>query len=357
MINITKNWLASPWIEFFFILMPPFFCLSIIGMFPLIFSQQSDVSAFWWMALVVLIDVSHVYSTLYRTYFHQIYRLQLKSYLFWIPFFSLACGIVLYAIGPMVFWRVMAYLAAYHFIRQQYGMMRIYTRQDKASKLENRIDLVCIYSCTIYPLLQWHLSGNKNFNWFMENDFILSHSPIVDSLFFILYVVVLSVYFIKEIKNSIFRQSLNLPKNLIVIGTGLSWYLGIVFWNGDLIFTFLNVICHGVPYMALIWIFGSKEKVKFNYTGLMKQVFSGWGWILFLLSLFVFAIIEEGFWDALVWNEHPQFFQAFYQFKIPNMDDLMVVVVPLLSLPQITHYLLDAFIWRIRSNTEIGIKG
>jgi hypothetical protein len=43
----------------------------------------------------------------------------------------------------------------------------------------------------------------------------------------------------------------NIPKNLIIIGTLSSWFFGIVYFNNDLVFTLLNVVSHGIPYMAL----------------------------------------------------------------------------------------------------------
>ena len=46
----------------------------------------------------------------------------------------------------------MAYTAAYHFVRQQYGFMRIYSRKEAANKYYRVIDAITIYAATIYPL-------------------------------------------------------------------------------------------------------------------------------------------------------------------------------------------------------------
>ena len=52
-----------------FILLPPFLCLLIIALWPGLFQQDQDMPQWTWVVLVLLIDVAHVYSTLYRTYF------------------------------------------------------------------------------------------------------------------------------------------------------------------------------------------------------------------------------------------------------------------------------------------------
>jgi len=41
-----------------------------------------------------------------------------------VPVLGLTIGIALYSEGELVFWRVLAYLAVFHFIRQQYGWLR-----------------------------------------------------------------------------------------------------------------------------------------------------------------------------------------------------------------------------------------
>ncbi len=36
--------------------------------------------------------------------------------------------------------------------------------------------------------------------------------------------------------------------------------------------------------------------------------------------------------------------------KVHLDPDIMKIIVPLLALPQVTHYIIDGFIWRIRKN-------
>jgi len=305
---------------------------------------MSEIS---WIVLVLMIDVAHVYSTLYRTYFDPEATRQQKTILYSIPFIGFIAGVLLYSIDSLLFWRILAYTAVFHFVRQQYGFMRVYSRKERSPEWARRIDTLTIYTATLYPILYWHLSGQKNFNWFLENDFFYLNTPFLLSVFEVLYWLVISVYLMKEIILFVQTRDFNIPKFLVITGTLLSWYFGIVYFNGDLAFTLLNVVTHGVPYMALIWLFGQKNYQKAGRgTAFLRLIFSRKGLILFVGILILLAFVEEGLWDWSVWKEHRSIFGGGLGFSIP--EKLLAFIVPLLALPQITHYILDGFIWKIK---------
>src|SRR5262249_50232049 len=64
--------------------------------------------------------------------------------------------------------------------------------------------------------------------------------------------------------------------------------------------------------------------------------------------LALLAYLEEGLWDGFIWREHLSVFPIFN--KLPALTDhtTLTWLVPILALPQSTHYLLDGFIWRLR---------
>jgi hypothetical protein len=64
------------------------------------------------------------------------------------------------------------------------------------------------------------------------------------------------------------------------------------------------------------------------------------------------AYVEEGLWDSFLWKEHPKVFSIFYTSSFNANNPLLNMIIPLLALPQITHYILDGFIWK-RKHTEI----
>lgn len=347
-----QPWIGKPFTDIVFILLPPFVCLLIIALFPDLFQNTKGISDTSWIILILLIDVAHVYSTLYRTYFDPVAFRKQKTILLIIPLAGFILGVLLYSVNPLLFWRLLAYVAVFHFIRQQYGFMRIYSRKEQKSKLSSTLDTLTIYYATLYPLLYWHLKGPMNFNWFTDNDFIYLQSDLLLKLFTGFYIILLSGWLLKEIISWIKTRLINIPKFLVITGTILSWYGGIVYFNGDLAFTLLNVVSHGIPYMALIWIYGKKNYVN-TPNRFLRIVFSKYGLIVFLGLLFLFAFIEEGLWDITVWKEHGQLF-GITSFNAPSFDkNILAFVVPLLALPQITHYILDGFIWRIRRDKLI----
>jgi len=302
----------------------------------------------YWVFLVVFIDVAHVYSTLYRTYFNPEKLKKRHTLLIAIPLLCYFVGVMLYHVDGLLFWRVLAYLAVYHFIRQQYGFMRLYSRTENCGKTERLIDIVAIYTATLYPILSWHFGESRNFNWFISGDFIYFPSRFLETFATGLYLVIIAVYVIKELISGFKKQRFNIPKNLLIAGTFLSWYFGIVYFNGDMAFTTLNVISHGIPYMALIWFFEKKgynrEMTKKNV--FMRLSFGKYGVLAFTLTIVLLAYVEEGLWDGFVWKEHSSVFSMFS--SLPQVLDmnLLSLLVPLLALPQSTHYVLDGFIWR-----------
>jgi hypothetical protein len=54
--------------------------------------------------------------------------------------------------------------------------------------------------------------------------------------------------------------------------------------------------------------------------------------------------LEEGAWDLLVWHEHASLFGGWLLPTLP--EEVLAVIVPALILPQATHYVLDAWIWK-----------
>ncbi|MFT3932239.1 MAG: hypothetical protein QM726_01385 [Chitinophagaceae bacterium] len=346
-----QPWIGRPFVDVVFILLPPFVSLLFIVLFPSLFQNNANMPDAGWIVLILLIDVAHVYSTLYRTYFDpQSFKKQ-KLILTAIPFIGFIIGVMTYAIGSGFFWRLLAYTAVFHFVRQQYGFMRVYGRKEQSFPTSRLLDKIIIYYATIYPLLYWHLNGPRNFNWFVNGDFFYGSAQGVLKIATILYYIVIALFLAKEFFVLVKTKYINLPKLGIIAGTLLSWYFGIVYYNGDMAFTLLNVVSHGIPYMALVWIYGEK-----NYSQpkkgsrFLRLVFSSYGLVIFLGLIFLFAFIEEGLWDAVVWQEHGNLFGTRHISSFSADDSLLTFIVPLLALPQITHYILDGFIWKIKKD-------
>jgi hypothetical protein len=142
-------------------------------------------------------------------------------------------------------------------------------------------------------------------------------------------------------------------------------------------FTMTNVLSHGIPYMALVWLYhhhiapgntnvspasisiassksksiSLREQVSSIASSAEARILSNV--FLFVVFLVVLAYLEEGFWDGLVWREHLRFFMPFSFLPAINDSAILAILVPLLALPQSTHYVLDGFIWRVKDKKSV----
>jgi len=360
---LAQPWLASaPW-DGIFILSPALITSFVALAFRSQLAENSSIPVWAWVVLVLLVDVAHVYATLFRTYLDPEAFQKNRTLLLTVPISCLIVSCLLYSVNWMLFWTALAYLAVFHFIRQQYGFVALYSRQDPA--VFQRfvwLDGLTIYMATIYPLLFWHTHLPRNFNWFIEGDFVNSMPLIVAHIGLILYMVTASLYIAKELILLKTTGFFNIPRNVLTLGTALSWWVGIVALNSDLAFTMTNVVSHGVPYMALIWLyrrrFDSDDKS-------LTPIFDGKAWLIrarniavtyapvFVLSMTLLAYLEEGLWDGFIWREHLHLFAPFSHLPVISDPTLLAILVPLLSLPQSTHYVLDGFIWRVKDRQSV----
>jgi hypothetical protein len=302
----------------------------------------NDDSPDWtWISAVLLIDVAHVWATSFRVYFDlEEFKRRFWLYLL-VPICGYAVGVTLYSEGALTFWRVLAAVAVFHFIRQQYGWVNLYRRKlGEADKWSWRIDSAAIYLASIYPLAFWLTSLPRNFEWFVQNDF-LPAPAIVERIIFPLYVAALTAYFTKSIYQYITTGFVNAGKDIVVVTTAVCWYVGIVVFNSDYAFTVTNVVIHGVPYFALIYVYAKFRRESSNkfYRTLSHN------WLIFLATLWALAYVEELFWHRGVWHEREWLFGGDWDWESAKM-----YLVPLLALPQLTHYVLDGFVWRRKSN-------
>lgn len=344
-----QPWIHSAAIDGTFILGPALLATAVALLVMLKGYAQAGLGLTTWALLVIGVDVAHVYSTIYRTYFDPVERARLSVWLMAVPFATWVAGVLLYSMSAATFWTVLAYTAVFHFVRQQYGFLMLYARSERALPAWcRRLDQITIYGATLFPLLYWHTHLPRQFVWFIDGDFL----PLPAALWSIarpLYAAMCLAYLAKELWLRARRHRFNIPRNTIVLGTALSWFLGIVVANGDLVFTLTNVVAHGIPYMALTCIYQRRrdQQLQRRWSLFVPRLLP-----LAIGLLVVFAFVEEGFWDALVWREHLALFPGFR--LLPEIQGIsaLSLLVPLLAVPQMTHYVIDGVIWRLRTHPE-----
>lgn len=342
--------------------------------------RQASLPLWVWVSVVLLVDVGHVWSSLYRTYLDPVTRNRRGRLLFWTPVFCMLACLALASHSDQLFWRVLAYVAVFHFIKQQVGITALYryrARRCAGSGVSHsawrrlaRVDKLAVYTGTLFPVIYWHVFSGKHISWFLPGDFLslawlrswpLEHGFLGSvlwygglGLFLLVWAGVLPLWL--GIHWRFCRRhgtAFPLGKALWVLGTWFNWLLGIVIYDSDLVFTLTNVIAHGIPYYGLIGIYGYRKLRAHGYGG-----GTGWaprpGWAplpffaLFLTPILLLALGEEYLWSFLLYREHSELFQVFWQFPREALRDPLwkAAWLALLSMPQVIHYILDGFIWK-----------
>jgi hypothetical protein len=307
-----------------------------------------------WILFVVALDVAHVHTTLFRTYLDGDELRRRRALYITVPLACLLGGIFFHAVSERAFWRTLAYLAVFHFVRQQVGWVAIYrARAGERSKLDRWLDDATIYAATGWPLLYWHAHLPRAFRWFVDGDFVaapwLTHAlgPLG-----VVYGALLLAYAARSFVLSR-RAPINAGKHLVVATTAATWWVGIVATDSDFQFTVANVIVHGVPYFALLWAY-SRERAREAPSTVAARIARG-GVMAFFAVAIVLAFAEEMLWDRFVWHDRPLLFGG--DLDRPLLGPAArAVIVPLLALPQATHYVLDALLWRRKDTSRAQAK-
>lgn len=345
-------WLFSPAVDLAAFLGSAVVALALLAVGASLGVLNSDSPEWTWITAILLIDVAHVYATGFRVYANR-EDFQARKWLFLLtPVLAFLIGWAIYSEGtggPMRFWRILAYMAVFHFVRQQYGWVALYrSKAGEQSQAGRWIDTAAIYLATVYPLVWWHSHLPRNFWWFLNEDFAKAPEAAARILE-PFYWTVLALYFGRSLVRGLKQNEWNPGKDIVVATTAACWHIGIITFNSDFAFTVTNVIIHGVPYFVLVYWYryrpGQDASSEENGSGSRRSRTLG-RVAFFLGTLWLLAFVEELLWDRGVWHERSWLFGSAWH----QSGQLQSVLVPLLAVPQITHYILDGFIWKRRSN-------
>ena len=308
---------------------------------------DEDAPPWLFLIAVVGVDVAHVWSTGWRV----LSEGRAASRRLWlyagVPIAAWCAGVLAYSVSPLFFWRVLAYLAVFHFVRQQYGWVSLYRRKNGEGHDGRLLDAAAIYGATLTPLLFWHAHLPRKFQWFLRGDFLSGLPEGVSRAAFVVYAGIFAAWVGKELARARANRPVSWGKILIVFSTAATWFLGIVAFDSDYAFTVLNVFVHGIPYMGLVWFTSKARAETRREAGEAPSLVDRMAprLVPFIAPLLLVAFLEEWGWDRLVWHDHAVLFPG------PALNPgalLLALIVPLLALPQATHYVWDAFLWKVK---------
>ncbi len=314
-------------------------------------TDAADAPAWSWVGAVLLVDVAHVWSTAFVVYLDPAEWRRRPALYAGVPVAAFAGGVAVMALGgPALFWRLVAYLAVFHFIRQQYGWVMMYRAKGGERDPRTRaLDGAMIYASALYPLIVWHTELPRAFAWMRDGDFIGGLPPIIATVAGIAYGVIASAYVVR----AVVQRPVAWGKHLVVATTAACWYVGIVATNSDYAFTVTNVLVHGVPYLALVVLYARRAaRHPDSAAGPAAYLLRGSllrAIVVLLATVWALAYLEELLWDRAIWHDHGWLFGGAWDVGAADL-----VLVPLLATPQLAHYLLDGSLWRRRSNPRVG---
>ena len=306
-----------------------------VAFLALLFWQRLGIGEPLWAYLLFFVsfDVAHVWATGFLTYFDKAAFAE-RRLLFTAPiflFFVLAAAV--HFVSETWFWTAIAYFAIFHFVRQQYGFIAIY-RVLAGEKEGALLDKIAIYTGAIGPVLLWHAEPRGQFDWWQNGERFLFHLPTsANVLIYIIMAVVFVFWLAKQ------RRPVNLGKMLWMVGTWVSWYVGLRYADNLLVSAaFLNLF-HGLPFLVLVWLRG-QERARMHPQRKISAWFQPGKWIYYYGVLVALAAAEELLWDGLVWHSY------LGAIDLTLSHSAKALLVALLVTPQLVHYFLDGVLWK-----------
>ena len=230
------------------------------------------------------------------------------------PVLAYALGVALYSEGEALFWRTLAYLAVFHFVRQQYGWVALYRARGRRARTRGLVggrggrlhgDALPARLLARAPAAPLLVVPAGRLRRSSPSGSSGSRSP--------LYCAALGAYAVRSAHAWVVGGRGNPGKDVVVLTTAVCWYVGIVAFNSDYAFTVTNVFIHGVPYVALVWWYARRRAPEAGtaYRRLAR-------WPVFLATLWLLAYAEELLWDRGVWHERAWLFGGGVGLAVPE---------------------------------------
>jgi hypothetical protein len=319
----SPGWLVSPRFDLAWIIGPPLGAAAAAIALP----SAWEPGLATWLLLVVGIDVAHTYATLWRTYLDPRTRAERAGWLWAAPLVALATTAGAAALAPEHAWRALAYVAVFHFVRQQGGFAMLYRQRAglPTRDLPARLEKWTVEGACWWCLLWWHAHLPRPFDWFVPGEFV----PVARAWVMpagAAWLGLLAAHLAVTAR----AARLVAPGTAWLVASTANWAAAIPLSRTDLGFSVANVVGHGVPYFALVAVACAREQPRRFGRG--RDLAAAGALCVGL------AMAEEMAWDWSTWREHV--------FTGSPPGELVGLAFAALAVPQLTHYLLDGVAWK-----------
>lgn len=347
---------ASPWIasratDIAMVVIP--FIAGTIALF-LVTAFQIEEPLWVYMLAFVAFDVAHVWATAYLTYLDKKRFSRRRALYTWpIPIGFLA-AFILHVSSPTAYWTLLSYFAIFHFAKQQYGFVAIYKALHRErSRLDYWLDKTTLWVGALGPVLLWHAAPHGQFEWFGSGeDFLIRLPPAWSSALQMGMILVAVTWSVRQVWLWRTAGHWNPGKTMWMVASWASWLLGVKYSQHLLVSAaYINFI-HGLPFLILVYRRLASQR---GTTALEGAPLVAWlsapgrGWA-FYAFVFGIGLIEEIFWDGMVWQTYMPTLFTFA--PAPTTGWQLSFWIALLSTPQIVHYFLDGFLWKMNAHND-----
>jgi hypothetical protein len=158
-----------------------------------------------------------------------------------------------------------------------------------------------------------------------------------------------AVWALRQVHVFVSERRVNVGKTVWMVVTWVSWWIGVRMTEHVFISAaFLNFI-HGLPFLMLVW---HRVRTRWHHSPLADDAplvaRLSRSWVPFYGVLFALAFVEEVLWDGFVWRTYLPGLLGISEQAASGVA--LSLWVAALSLPQIVHYFLDAYIWKLDGN-------
>ena len=304
-----------------------------------------DGPSYFYYLIALFVDGSHGITTFVRLSQKQDISKPQKTFFFFLPILIWLVIWSLIEINLPYIEILISYFAIYHFIKQQYGWMRITSvKTQSLTAKEELLDKIMIYNVTLFPILYWSFI-KTNFGWYGPEDIIKFYDyPWMKSFLIIVHTLILVIYTYSQIKANKLRNQIPWGKYQIILVTWIAWVIPIVILESHI----AKVLCFAIPHGLQYYYINFKVSPQEHNKTLTKSPRSQ---IAHLLRFYVTFVLIEFFimlTDKKIIEHLSSYFIAYQK---PEAGFLAFV-----SIFQIWHFIADGYIWKIKSKNSIQLQ-
>src|SRR5882762_492755 len=224
--------------------------LYVSGILPLV-----PMVALW----AILIDAPHVFGTFSRTYFDRTERRNRRRLLRGSLFFFVIGPLMVLAGAGLIFFFLAALWAYYHLVKQHYGFMVLYKKKNNdLAPVDNALDRWLLLFAFNYPFVAFIASDPSAMA--RVPPLLRSGVNTVTRLLLAGTIVVGGCWLIRQLQRAWLRESLNLPKYLLLAAAIPMHWIALLtpMPNKPIALVAILTIYHNLQYHRLIWFHNQK---------------------------------------------------------------------------------------------------